>query len=243
MAIRIACGCPARRGPCSTYAPCAHAGRRAERARSSTGSFWRVSTSSVGPSVRSIATRQASTVSVASAGRSTTRLGMARSIGQVLDRLVRRSVLAHADRVVGADVDDRQPHDRREADRRLHVVGEDEEGAAEAAEPAVGRDAVQARGHPVLADAPVEGAARGRRPERAALLERRRRCCRRGRRSRRRGWAPRRRWPAAPAPEACRVASGPLSGAMAGRAASQPSGSAPDSHRSSSRAASGSSAA
>ena len=49
---------------------------------------------------------------------------------QLLDRLVGGPILADADRIVGEDVDDRQLHQRREADRRLHVVGEDQEAGA-----------------------------------------------------------------------------------------------------------------
>ena len=42
---------------------------------------------------------------------------MARSDGQLLDRLVRRAVLADADRVVREDVNDRQLHQGAEPDR------------------------------------------------------------------------------------------------------------------------------
>ena len=58
-------------------------------------------------------TRQASTTSLASAGRIMTEPGIARSDGELLDRLVGRAVLADADRVVGEDVDRRDLHDRR----------------------------------------------------------------------------------------------------------------------------------
>jgi hypothetical protein len=51
--------------------------------------------------------------------------------GQVLDRLVGRPVLAHADRVVREDVDRRDLHDRGQAQRRAPVVGEDQEPRAE----------------------------------------------------------------------------------------------------------------
>ena len=53
---------------------------------------------------------------------------------KLLDRLMRRPVLADADRIVREDVDDRNLHQRREPDRRLHVVGEDEEARAEGAD-------------------------------------------------------------------------------------------------------------
>ena len=41
---------------------------------------------------------------------------MARSESELLDGLVRRAVFAHADGVVGEDVDDRDLHDRGQAD-------------------------------------------------------------------------------------------------------------------------------
>ena len=44
----------------------------------------------------------------------------------MFDRLVGGSVFAHPYAVVGEDVDDRKLHQRREPDRRFHVVGEDE---------------------------------------------------------------------------------------------------------------------
>ncbi len=77
----------------------------------------------------------------------------------VLDRLVRRAVLAEADRVVGEHVGHRQLHQRRQPHRRPQVVGEDEERRDERPHPAVQRDAVRGRGHRVLADAEVEVAA------------------------------------------------------------------------------------
>ena len=89
---------------------------------------------------------------------------------QLVDRLVRRPVLADADRVVRADVDDGKAHQRRQPDRRLHVVEEDEEGAAERADAAVRRQPVHAGTHRVLAHAPVHGAARDAGPECAADL-------------------------------------------------------------------------
>ncbi len=48
--------------------------------------------------------------------------------GEVLDRLVGRSVLTEPDRVVGHDVHDLLTHERGQPDRRPGVVGEDEEG-------------------------------------------------------------------------------------------------------------------
>ena len=56
---------------------------------------------------------------------------MERSAIELLDRLMRRSVLADADRIVREDIDDGQLHQGRQTDRRLHVVGEDQEARAE----------------------------------------------------------------------------------------------------------------
>ena len=53
----------------------------------------------------------------------------------------------------------RHAHQRREADRRAAVVGEDQEGAAVGDHPAVQRHAVHRRGHAVLAHAVVDVAA------------------------------------------------------------------------------------
>ena len=77
-----------------------------------------------------------------------------RSQGRVrLDRLVRRPVLAEADRVVRPRPDDGQLHQRREPDRRTHVVAEDQERRAVRLDAAaVGGDAVDDRAHRVLAD-------------------------------------------------------------------------------------------
>ena len=44
----------------------------------------------------------------------------------MLDGLVRRAVLAEADRVVREDVDDGRVHERAQAQRRAQVVAEDE---------------------------------------------------------------------------------------------------------------------
>ena len=76
--------------------------------------------------------------------------------GQVLDRLVRRAVLAQADGIVRHHVDDAHAHQRDEADRRPAVIGEDEERAAIGDHPAVQRHAVHGRGHAVLAHAVVD---------------------------------------------------------------------------------------
>ena len=64
---------------------------------------------------------------------------------RVLDRLVRRAVLAQADRVVREHVDHAQLHQRRHAQRVARVVGEHQERAAVGNEAAVQRDAVHDR--------------------------------------------------------------------------------------------------
>ena len=92
--------------------------------------------------------------------------------GELLDRLVGRAVLAEPDRIVAEDVDHREPAQRREADRRSHVVGEDEEGRSHRPHAAVQRQPVQDRAHGVLTDAEVHVArARAARGHVAAILD------------------------------------------------------------------------
>ena len=74
---------------------------------------------------------------------------------ELLDRLVRRAVLPHADRVVREDERGRDVHDRGQPDRALHVVREDQEAGAVGAE-ARQREAVDDRAHRVLANAEVQ---------------------------------------------------------------------------------------
>ena len=70
----------------------------------------------------------------------------------MLDRLMRRPVLADADRIVAEHEDRRQLHDRGEPDRRAHIVAEDEEGRGE--RPQVRQShAVGDRAHRMLANA------------------------------------------------------------------------------------------
>ena len=71
---------------------------------------------------------------------------------------MRGPVFAHADRVVREDVKHRQAHEGGQADRRPHVIGEDEERGAERAQPGEGH-AVDDRAHGMLADAEVQIAA------------------------------------------------------------------------------------
>ena len=102
---------------------------RGEVGSGSDGTVWRVSTSTVGPSVFARAVRQAATVSTSSAGRSTVTPGISRKRLDVLDGLVGRPVLADRDRVVGQHVDHRLPHERRQPQRGPQVVAEHEERA------------------------------------------------------------------------------------------------------------------
>ena len=81
--------------------------------------------------------------------------------GDVLDRLVGRAVLAQTHRVVGPHEDHRDPLQRRQPDRRTHVVGEGEERAAVRPGQPLQGDPVQDHAHRVLADPEVQGAAVG----------------------------------------------------------------------------------
>src|SRR5215207_11031870 len=90
----------------------------------------------------------------------------------MLDGLMSRPVFANADGVVGSDINDRKPHDRRQPNRWLHIIGEHEEGASEWPEATVRSDSVEAGGHAVLSHSPVERAAGSGRAEVTALLER-----------------------------------------------------------------------
>ena len=72
---------------------------------------------------------------------------------------MRGAVLAQRDAVVGEDVDHVQSHQRGEADRRPHVIGEDQERRAERNGAAMRGQAIQDRAHRVLAHAEVQIAA------------------------------------------------------------------------------------
>ena len=118
-----------------------------EPERSKIGRFCRDRQSPAGRSVCSRIVRQATAVSLASAGPDDVQARDRAQRGEVLDRLVGRAVLAEADRVVRPDVGDRQLHQRGQPDRAAHVVGEDQERAAVDAGAAVQRDAVHDRAH------------------------------------------------------------------------------------------------
>ena len=74
----------------------------------------------------------------------------------MLDRLVGRAVLAHADRVVCPHVGDRKVHEGGQAHGTAHEVGEHEEGTAIGAGQAVSGDAVQGCAHRELAHSEVQ---------------------------------------------------------------------------------------
>ena len=74
----------------------------------------------------------------------------------MLDRLMRRTVLANAERVVCPDINHVQAHQRRETHCRFHVVREDEERAAGRNHAAVQRHAVGHAGHRQLRNARLE---------------------------------------------------------------------------------------
>ena len=71
-------------------------------------------------------------------------------------RLVRRSVFAEPDRVVRETEDRWRAHERGQADRVAHVVGEDKERASVWADAAMHSHPVHRRSHPVFADAVVD---------------------------------------------------------------------------------------
>ncbi len=73
----------------------------------------------------------------------------------MLDRLVRRSVLADADGVMRHNVDHADTHERRKPQRGAAVIGEYEEGAGEGNDAAMQRHAVHRSRHAVFADAPM----------------------------------------------------------------------------------------
>jgi hypothetical protein len=76
--------------------------------------------------------------------------------GEMLDRLVGRSVFAEPDRIVGHHVNDAFARERGQPDRRAAIIGEHEERAGIGNDPAVQRDAVHGRGHSMLAHAIVD---------------------------------------------------------------------------------------
>ena len=74
---------------------------------------------------------------------------------QMLDRLMRRAILAQADTVMRHDVDHALAHERGQPDRRAAIVGEDEEGRAIRHDAAMKCQTVHGGGHAVLAHPPM----------------------------------------------------------------------------------------
>ena len=78
----------------------------------------------------------------------------------MLDGLVRGSVLAHVERIVGKDEERSHLHQRGQAKRRAHVIAEDQERAAIGKKRAIERDAIGDGPHGVLAHTEVDVAPR-----------------------------------------------------------------------------------
>ena len=116
---------------------------------------WRVRIRAVGPSA-STAMRQACRGLVGVGRTDHPQSGHGPHRGQLLDGLVGGPVLAEPDRVVGPRVDDVDVREGGEPHRPPHVVAEDEEGAADREQAAVGGHAGHDAAHPVLADAVVD---------------------------------------------------------------------------------------
>jgi hypothetical protein len=74
----------------------------------------------------------------------------------MLDRLMGRSILTKADRIVSHHIDDPNAHERREADRGPAIVGEAEERAAIGDDAAMEREPAHRGGHCMLAHAIVD---------------------------------------------------------------------------------------
>ena len=115
VAIRITSGVATAARPTARTRRAARAVGGATSARSSTGTFWRESSSATGPSSRSSAIARPARVSFASRRAEDPQVRDRAQRHEVLDRLVGGAVLAEADRVVRPDPEDRQPHQRGEA--------------------------------------------------------------------------------------------------------------------------------
>src|SRR6185437_468431 len=84
--------------------------------------------------------------------------GNASQRDELLDRLVCRTILPQADRVMREDVYNREFHQRAQADGWLHVIGKDEEARSVSTD--FGQcEPVENRAHSVLADAEMQVAA------------------------------------------------------------------------------------
>ncbi len=79
--------------------------------------------------------------------------------GQMLHRLVGRSIFAQTNGIVGEDIDDRLVHQRRQAHRRAAIVGKHKERAGIGPDAAMQRHAIHGCGHAMLTHAIVDIAA------------------------------------------------------------------------------------
>ena len=70
-----------------------------------------------------------------------------------------RSIFAHADGVVGENVNVRQLRKRGEPDRSSAIIGKDHESGARGAENSMVGNSIHDRAHPVFADAEMNVAA------------------------------------------------------------------------------------
>ena len=122
---------------------------------------WRLKIRLVGPSRRSIATRQATADSTASQGRQTPMRGISRRVAVCSTGWWVGPSLADADRVVGEHEDVRRLHESGHAERVPLVLREHQEGRDVGAEAPVQRDAVGHARHRELAHAVVDVVARG----------------------------------------------------------------------------------
>ena len=113
------------------YAPLATPDAAPYFVRSKVGTACRLSTSAAGSCFNCMMTFHASTTSFASAGPHHHQARHGAQRRQLLDRLMRGTVFAQADGIVGEHVDGRQSPSAPPAGWRPHVVAEVEERAAE----------------------------------------------------------------------------------------------------------------
>ena len=124
--------------------------------RATNAMFCRDSIIAVGPSSRASAAVHVDGRLHGVAGPPDVHAGNEPQRGRVLDRLVRRAVLAEADRIVREHEDVAQLHQRRHAQRVARIIGEREERPRVRNEPAVQRDAAGDRRHAELAHAELD---------------------------------------------------------------------------------------
>ena len=148
-----------RRRPARSRRRRRRSGSRRRCAVRSCGRFWRVSASTLGRSCASQRELPALGGLDRIARAEHQEIGDRAQRGQMLDRLMRRPVLAEADGVVRHDMDDALAHQRGQPDRRPAIIGEHQEGAGIGDDAAMQRHAVHGRGHAVLAHAVMDEAA------------------------------------------------------------------------------------